>query len=201
MALSQGSHCPPLAPSDPTSVSPGGTELGGGVPTRLSCASQVWRSGTPARTRRHKCLQDSSALPVWDRSARHVTKRAPDSALMLPASMRNPVLPPALGGKPIGGAYIPWPAGHLLAGGGCPEPGSGVRWVPGSVPQASICSLLRRGTRTPARWWLCTEGATWGSGCMENGQPVLFPGSPAAPYGLGCLRTSLGLSFLNCKRE
>lgn len=68
MALSQGSPCPPPAPSDPTSVSPGGTELGGGVPTRLSCASQVWRSGTPARTRWHKCLQAARVRPQNDSS-------------------------------------------------------------------------------------------------------------------------------------
>lgn len=184
--------------------------MGGGCPP----GSAVFlRCGDLGRQTTHVCsnasrlhvsgrrMTPAPAPPAWDRSTRHVTERAPDSALMLPARMRTPVLPPAAGGKPTGGAYTPWPAGHLLGGGGCPEPGSGVRWVPGSVPQASVCSLLRRGTRTPARWRLCTEGATRGSGYVENGQPVLFPGSPAAPYGLGCLITSLGLRFLNCKRE
>lgn len=47
----------PLRRSDPRFSQPWGHRAGRRVPTRLSCASQVWRSGTPARTRLHKCLQ------------------------------------------------------------------------------------------------------------------------------------------------
>lgn len=168
----------------------------------------MWRFGTPAPIYLRKCLQATRVRPQNDSSTSPAcvgqTRTScdgvsPQFRADAPGQDVNPS--PSSPSLPLQEGSPSWPVGHLLGGGGRTEPGPGLQWFPGSVPQISVCSLCCRGTRMPARWRLCTEGVAQGSRCAENGQPGLFPGSPASPYSLGCLITSLGLSFPNCKWE